>query len=81
MGFTGDSVGKEAACNARDPHSILELGGSPEEGNGMNTHSSLLAGIAHEVATVRYELATNPPNPGVSITVLLLTLSDLLVFS
>ena len=68
MGFTGDSVGKEAACNAGDPRSILESGRSPEEGNGMNTHSSLLVSIVHEVATVRYELATKPPNPGVSIS-------------
>ena len=40
MGFTveyrflGDSDGKESACSAGDPGSILELGRSPGEGDG-----------------------------------------------
>ena len=33
-GFPGSSDGKESACNARDPGSILGLGSSPGEGNG-----------------------------------------------
>ena len=33
-GFPGDSVGKESACNARDPGLIPGLGRSPGERNG-----------------------------------------------
>ena len=34
MGLPGGSDGKEYACNAGDPGSILGLGRSPGEGNG-----------------------------------------------
>ena len=34
MGFPGGSKGKESACSAGDPGSILGLGRSPGEGNG-----------------------------------------------
>ena len=34
MGFPGDSVGKESACSAGEPFSILHLGRFPGEGNG-----------------------------------------------
>ena len=34
LGFLGGSDGKESACNAGDPGSILEPGGSPGDGNG-----------------------------------------------
>ena len=34
MDFTGGSDGKESACNAGDPGSILGSGRSPGEGNG-----------------------------------------------
>ena len=34
MGFPGSSVGKESACNARDPGSIPGLGRSTGEGEG-----------------------------------------------
>ena len=34
MGFPGDSVGKESACNARDLGSVPGLGRCPGEGNG-----------------------------------------------
>ena len=34
MGFPCSSVGKESACNARDPGSIPGLGRSPGEENG-----------------------------------------------
>ena len=34
LGFPGSSAGKESACNARDPSSILGLGRSPREGIG-----------------------------------------------
>ena len=33
MGFPGGSEGEEYVCNARDPHSIPGLGGSPGERN------------------------------------------------
>ena len=42
-GFPGGSNGKESACNARDLSSVPGLGRSPGEGNGNQTHSSLLA--------------------------------------
>ena len=32
MGFPGDSDGKESACNARNPGSVLGLGRFPGEG-------------------------------------------------
>ena len=38
-GFPGGSDGKESACNAGDPGSILGSGRSP--GEGMTTHSSV----------------------------------------
>ena len=41
MGFPGGSDGKESACNVEDSDSILGLGRSP--GEGMVTHSSILA--------------------------------------
>ena len=34
MGFPGDSVDKESACDTGDVGSVLELGRSPGEGNG-----------------------------------------------
>ena len=34
LGFSGDSAGKESACNAGDLGSIPGLGRSPGEGNG-----------------------------------------------
>ena len=34
MGFSGDSDGKESACNARDLDLIPVSGRSPGEGNG-----------------------------------------------
>ena len=34
MGFPESSVGKESACNAREPGSIPGSGGSPGEGEG-----------------------------------------------
>ena len=34
MGFPDSSVGKESACNAGDPGSILGLGRSAGEGTG-----------------------------------------------
>ena len=41
MGFPGGSDSKESACNAGDPGLIPGLGRTP--GEGMSTHSSLLA--------------------------------------
>ena len=41
-GFTGGSVGKESACNARSLGSIPVLGRSPGEGNGNPLQCSRL---------------------------------------
>ena len=41
-GFPGDSDGKESACDAGDPGSILGLGRSPGEGNGYLLQFSYL---------------------------------------
>ena len=37
MGFPDSSVGKESACNAREPGSIPGLGRSPGEGEKLPT--------------------------------------------
>jgi len=42
MGFSGDSDGKESACNAGDPGSTPGLGRSPGEGNGNPLQYSCL---------------------------------------
>ena len=42
MGFPGGSDGKESACNAGDPGSILGSGRSPGEGNGNPLQYSCL---------------------------------------
>ena len=42
MGFPGDSVGKESACSAGEPFSILHLGRFPGEGNGNPLQYSCL---------------------------------------
>ena len=41
-GFPGGSDGKESACNAEDPGSILGLGRSSGEGNGNPLQYSCL---------------------------------------
>ena len=42
MGFPDGSDGKESACNAGDPGSLLGLGRSPGEGNGNPLQYSFL---------------------------------------
>ena len=42
MGFSGNSDGKESACNAGDPGSNPGLGRSPDEGNGNPLQYSCL---------------------------------------
>ena len=42
FGFSGDSDGKESACNARDPGSIPGSGRSPGGGNGNPLQYSCL---------------------------------------
>ena len=42
LGFPGSSVGKESACHAGDPGSILESGRSPREGKGYPLQYSAL---------------------------------------
>ena len=41
--FPAGSNGNKSVCNAGDPGAILGLGKCPGEGNGMTTHSSILA--------------------------------------
>ena len=41
--FPGGSNGNQSACNAGDSGSIPALGRFPGEGNGMTSHSSILA--------------------------------------
>ena len=49
MGFPHSSVGKESACNAGDPSSILELGRSPGEGIGYQLQYSWASLVAQLV--------------------------------
>ena len=48
MGFSGCSVGKESACNVRDPHSVPGWGRSPGEGNGYTVQNSCLENSMEE---------------------------------
>ena len=55
-GFPDSSVGKESACNARDPGSIPGLGRSPGEGIGyplQYSWASLLAQLVKNLPTMR----------------------------
>ena len=52
-GFPDSSVGKESACNVRDPDSIPGSGGSPAEGIGYLLQSSWASLVA--------QLVKNPP--------------------
>ena len=66
-GFPGDSVGKESACNARDPGLIPGLGRSPGERNGnlllyflpgeFHGQRSLAGYLVHGVAKSRVQLS------------------------
>ena len=47
--FPESSVGKESACNARDPGLIPELGRSPGEGIGYALHYSWTSLVAQTV--------------------------------
>ena len=51
--FSDTSVGKEYACNAADPASILGLGGSPGEGIGYP--------LQYSWASVVVQMVKNPP--------------------
>ena len=48
-GFPHSSVGKESACNARDPGSIPRLGRSSGEGKGYPLQYSWASLVAHVV--------------------------------
>ena len=69
MGFPGDLISKESACNAGDPSSISGLGRCPGEMNGNPLQYSCLENpmdrgtwqaIVHGVARGRHNLATKP---------------------
>ena len=71
LGFPHSSVGKESACNAEDPSSILGSGRSPGEGNGNPLQYSCLENsmdrgawqaTVHGVARVGHDLATKERN-------------------
>ena len=53
MGFPDSSVGKESACNARDPSSIPGLGRSAGKGIGYP--------LQYSWASVVAQLVKNPP--------------------
>ena len=53
LGFPDSSVGKESACNARDPGSIPGSGRSPGEGIGYPVQYSWASLVA--------QLVRNPP--------------------
>ena len=61
MGFPDSSVGKESACNARDPGSVPGLGRSPGERKGYPLQYSGLDNsmvcIVHGVAKSRTRLS------------------------
>ena len=61
LGFPGDSVGKESACNEGDLGSIPGLGGSLGEGNGYSLQYSGLENstdcIVHGVAKSQTQLS------------------------
>ena len=72
LGFPHSSVGKESACNARDPGSILGLERSRGEGNGKLLQYSCLENpmdrgawqaTVHGVTRVRHNLVTKPSPP------------------
>ena len=65
-------TGKESACNAGNPSSVLGLGRSPGEGNGSPFWYSCLGNpmdrgacwaTGHRVARVTHDLAAKPPPP------------------
>ena len=69
-GFPGGSVGKEPACNARDPDSVPGLERSLGGGNGNPLKYSCLENpmdrgawqaAVHGVTRVGHDLATKPP--------------------
>ena len=70
--LSGDSVGKEFACDAGDPGLIPESGKPPEEGTGNPLQYACLGNpmdreacwaTVHGVAKFRQDLVTKPPPP------------------
>ena len=59
--FSGDSDGKESACNSGDPALILGLGRSPGKGNGYSLQYSNLGNTMDRAAwrATVYEVARN----------------------
>ena len=54
MGFSGDSDGKESACNAGDLGLIPGWGGSPAAGNGYPLYYSCLGKFHGQRSLVGY---------------------------
>ena len=72
QGFPHNSVGKESACNSRDPGSVPGSRRSPGEGNGNPLQYSCLENpmdrkawraTVHDVTRVGHDLVTKPPPP------------------
>ena len=57
LGLTGDSAGKESACNAGDLGSIPGLGASPGEGKAIRPGEFHGLYIVHGVAKSRTQLS------------------------
>ena len=63
QGFPGSSVGKESACNARDPGSMPRSGRSPGEGIGyplQYSWASLMAQLAKNLPAMRETWVRSP---------------------
>ena len=63
QGFPGSSVGKESACNARDPGSMPRSGRSPGEGIGyplQYSWASLMAQLAKNLPAMRKTWVRSP---------------------
>jgi len=57
LGFPGSSAGKESACNAGDPGSILGSGRSPGEGIGYPLQYSWASLVAQLVKNLPEAIA------------------------
>ena len=90
LGFLGDSVSKESACNAGDLGSIPELERSPGEGNDYPLQYSCLENAmgrrdrwatVHGVIRVRHNSAIKTPNYKYELFWIIFRLSQLLTAS
>ena len=64
MDFPDSSVGKESTCNAGDPGSISESGGSPVEGIGYPLQYSWASLVAQMVKNLPGLISGSERSPG-----------------